>query len=223
MLAGLLGGVAISMMFFANTVGDEASFAVTTRSIVFVLADANTSAGAPETICVANAELAAKLKFTVVPGFAASNAFPMVVNDSFSEDAAKTVIEPLAALEVLAEPDALAELDDEALDADALDELLDVLELPQAASEMATTAVPAANRGTRRMSCSFVYAGMTGIGSSGFAESRWTGWSTSRRQSPERLARVRVRQRLPDSSARQNGAGQPEYPPGPSRCRERLG
>jgi hypothetical protein len=59
-----------------------------------VLAEANTSAGAPELIWVARAELAAKLNVTFVPGFAASNCFPSSVNDSVSEAAANTVMSP---------------------------------------------------------------------------------------------------------------------------------
>jgi len=60
-------------------------------------AEANTSAGAPLVICVASAELAPKLNFTVSPGWAASNCFPSVVKVSFSDAAAKTVIVPVAA------------------------------------------------------------------------------------------------------------------------------
>ena len=60
----------------------------------FGLAEANTSAGAPELICSASAELAAKLNVTFVPGLADSNCLPSSVNDSVSEAAANTVISP---------------------------------------------------------------------------------------------------------------------------------
>jgi hypothetical protein len=65
----------------------------------FVDADANTSAGAPLVIWVASVELAPKLNVTFTPGCAASNCWPMVVNASFSEDAANTVIDPDSAVE----------------------------------------------------------------------------------------------------------------------------
>ncbi len=57
----------------------------------FGLAEAKTSAGAPELICSASAELAAKLKVTFVPGLADSNCLPSSVNVSVSEAAANTV------------------------------------------------------------------------------------------------------------------------------------
>jgi hypothetical protein len=60
----------------------------------FGLAEANTSAGEPDVISSASEELAPKLNFTVVPGCAASNCFPRVVNAPCSEAAAKTVIVP---------------------------------------------------------------------------------------------------------------------------------
>ena len=62
----------------------------------FGLAEANTSAGAPWLMFSASAELAPKLNFTVVPGWAASNCLPRVVNDSVSEAAANTVTVPEA-------------------------------------------------------------------------------------------------------------------------------
>ena len=43
---------------------------------------------------MARAELAAKLKVTFTPGWAASNCWPSVVNDSVSDAAAKTVMSP---------------------------------------------------------------------------------------------------------------------------------
>src|SRR5215468_3095726 len=60
----------------------------------FWLAEANTSAGAPALICVARAELAAKLKVTFVPGWAASNCLPSSPKDSVSDAAANTVMLP---------------------------------------------------------------------------------------------------------------------------------
>src|SRR5262245_53494330 len=82
------------MTFFAKTLGSEAAPAVTTWSMFFVLAEANTSAGAPEVIWVARAELAAKLNVTLVPGWAASNCLPSSVKDSVSDAAANTVMSP---------------------------------------------------------------------------------------------------------------------------------
>jgi len=60
----------------------------------FVLAEANTSAGAPAMIWVARVELAPKLNVTFTPGWAASNCVPSLVKDPVSEDAANTVIDP---------------------------------------------------------------------------------------------------------------------------------
>src|SRR4249919_350274 len=70
----------------------------------FVLAEAKTSAGAPDVICIASAELAAKLNVTFTPGLSVSNCRPSVVNDSVSDAAANTVIDPDndAELELLA-------------------------------------------------------------------------------------------------------------------------
>src|SRR5215468_9826909 len=65
-------------------------------------AEANTSAGAPLVIWVASVELAPKLNVTLVPGLAASNCWPMVVNASFSDEAANTVIDPDRAAEDVA-------------------------------------------------------------------------------------------------------------------------
>ncbi|GAA1369213.1 hypothetical protein GCM10009661_26370 [Catellatospora chokoriensis] len=44
---------------------------------------------------MASAELPAKLKITFVPGLAASNSLPSLVNDSVSDAAANTVTSPL--------------------------------------------------------------------------------------------------------------------------------
>ena len=93
-LAGLLGGMAISILLVANTFGSDAPPASTTWSMFFGLAEANTSAGAPELICSARAELAPKLNVTFAPGLAASNCLPSSVNDSVSEAAANTVMLP---------------------------------------------------------------------------------------------------------------------------------
>ena len=88
-MPGLPGGTAIAIELVANTVGSAAAPASTTCCMVVGLAEAKTSAGAPETIWVASAELAAKLKVTVAPGLASSNCSPRRVNDSVSEAAAK--------------------------------------------------------------------------------------------------------------------------------------
>jgi len=70
----------------------------------FGAAEANTSAGAPLLICCASVELAPKLSFTVTPGWAASNIFPIVVNDSVKDAAARTVTVPDSPLDELALP-----------------------------------------------------------------------------------------------------------------------
>jgi hypothetical protein len=95
----------------------------------FGAADANTSAGAPSVIWVARVELAPKLNFTVSPGWAASNCLPSVVKVSFSDDAAKTVIAPVADAELPAAGD------DELLAAEAgLELLLLLVEQPATAA-----------------------------------------------------------------------------------------
>src|SRR4029453_1096935 len=70
----------------------------------FGAAEANTSAGAPLLICCASVELAPKLSLTVTPGWAASNIFPIVVNDSVNDAAARTVTVPDSPLNDLALP-----------------------------------------------------------------------------------------------------------------------
>src|SRR5215470_7468674 len=65
--AGLLGGVATSMVFLAKSCELDASPAVTTVSMVFGDAEAKTSAGAPLVIWVARPSLGPKLNFTVSP------------------------------------------------------------------------------------------------------------------------------------------------------------
>jgi hypothetical protein len=68
----------------------------------FGAAEANTSAGAPLVISVAKLELAPKLNFTVSPGWTASNCFPSWVKVPINDAAAKTVIVPVAAAELVA-------------------------------------------------------------------------------------------------------------------------
>ena len=99
MCAGFAGGVAISITFLTKGVGLAASPADTTWSMFLVLADAKTSAGAPWLICSASAELASKLKSTLAPLCAASNCLPNVVKASVSDDAAKTLIVPVMAVD----------------------------------------------------------------------------------------------------------------------------
>src|SRR5580704_17899234 len=104
-----------------------------------VAAEANTSAGVPLLICSARAELAAKLNFTVSPGWAASNCLPSSVKVPFSEAAANTVIVPVCAAELLAAGV------DELLEPEAvLEELL--LEQPATATAASATAVRAKRR-----------------------------------------------------------------------------
>ena len=104
-LPGFAGGTAIVMTFVAKVIGSAAAPAATTASMFFALADAKTSAGAPEVIWVARAELAAKLKVTVTPGLAASNCWPIVVNEPVRDAAASTVMSPDS--EDAADPDAV--------------------------------------------------------------------------------------------------------------------
>src|SRR5580693_442515 len=98
--AGLDGGTATSMMFFAKSCGLDASPAVTTWSMFAGAAEANTSAGAPLVICVARPELGPKLNVTLSPGGAASNCFPIWVKVPVSDAAANTVIEAVDAEEL---------------------------------------------------------------------------------------------------------------------------
>src|SRR6478735_7310118 len=130
------------MTFLAKTCGEEAAPAATTWSMFLVLAEANTSAGAPDVIWVARAELAAKLKVTFTPGWAASNCWPSVVKESFSEAAAKTVIPP--------ESEAEVEVDGEA-EADVLAAPLEpVLDPPEPQPARPTPTRPAVRVRTRR-------------------------------------------------------------------------
>jgi hypothetical protein len=83
------------MTFLAKSCGPDASPAETTCCMFFGEAEANTSAGAPLVISVASPELGPKLNFTVSPGWAASNWLASLVNASFSDEAANTVIVPV--------------------------------------------------------------------------------------------------------------------------------
>src|SRR5580704_323958 len=138
--AGLLGGTAISAVFLAKSCGLAASPAVTTVSMFFGAAEANTSAGAPSVIWVAKAELAPKLNFTVSPGWAASNWLPSWVKVPISDAAAKTVIVPVAAAAAL-----VAAAEGELLGLDV------ELELPLEQPATATAATAATVRAKRRM------------------------------------------------------------------------
>src|SRR5262249_26964593 len=90
-LAGLSGGTAICSLLRTKVVGDAARDASVTVFMVAGLAAANTSAGAPWTICWASVALEPKLNFTVVPGWAASKVLPSSVKVSVREEAANTV------------------------------------------------------------------------------------------------------------------------------------
>src|SRR5215471_6660087 len=103
-LAGLLGGTATSMTFLAKFVEVDAPPALTTCCMFFGDAEANTSAGALWLICAARSELAPKLSLTWLPGWSLSNCLPSVVNASFNEAAASTVIVPLTAAAEVGEP-----------------------------------------------------------------------------------------------------------------------
>src|SRR5215469_11469382 len=100
-LPGLFGGTATSALFLAKFCGLDALPAETTCCMVVGDAEANTSAGAPLVIWVANPELGPKLNFTVSPLCAAWNCCPILVKASVSEDAANTVIVPVAGAELL--------------------------------------------------------------------------------------------------------------------------
>ncbi len=95
--AGLSGGSTTSIKFFAKIFVFDASPAFTTVVMFVGLAEANTSAAPPWAICVASAELAPKLNFTVMPGWVASNCWPSVVNIPVSDTAPNTVTVPVIA------------------------------------------------------------------------------------------------------------------------------
>src|SRR5436190_8171901 len=107
--AGLFGGTATSMVFWAKFFGLDASPAWTTVSMFAGAAEASTSAGAPLVIWVARPELGPKLNFTVSPLWAASNCLPSWVKLPVSDAAAKAVIDPVE--DELPEPDELDELE----------------------------------------------------------------------------------------------------------------
>ena len=89
---GLPGAVAICRTFEAKTFGGSAaSPASVTVFMVASLAAANTSAGAPLTICWARSDEPAKFSLTSTPGWSVSNCFSRFVNVAVSEAAARTV------------------------------------------------------------------------------------------------------------------------------------
>src|SRR6516225_10060450 len=136
--AGLFGGTATSMMFLAKFCGLDASPAETTSCMVFGDAEAKTSAGAPLVIWASRPELGPKLNFTVSPLCAAWNCCPILVKASVSEDAANTVIVPVAGAEL-----------------PALGVELELLEQPAAA----TATNPAAITAKTRSLCSLFNTG----------------------------------------------------------------
>src|SRR3954468_17828829 len=97
-------------------------------------ADANTSAGAPCTICVASVPDEPKLNVTLAPGFARLKSSPILPNASVSDAAADTVTAPVAF--------GVAEVGE---DDDDFDEPEDPDELPQAASADPATNASASN------------------------------------------------------------------------------
>src|SRR5664280_773588 len=130
-----------------------------------VLAEANTSAGAPAMIWVTRPELGPKLNTTLEPGWAASNCWPSLVNASCKEAAANT----------LTVPDSAGELDTGAEDAAGL------LAEPHPASRRPEAATTATVRTLRRICCSKVLVcGCRFSGSRG-ARAGWRGqgWAGS--------------------------------------------
>ena len=110
MPAGLSRGTAISIVFLAKSAGEWAAPACTTECMFVGEADANTSAGAPCEIWAARAELAPKLNVIRTPGCAASNCLSSARNDSVSDAAADTVIEPRGAGECDEPPAAMLDV-----------------------------------------------------------------------------------------------------------------
>ena len=143
-LPGLLGGTAISPELLTKSVGVPATPASVTVFMLVGDAEANTSAGAPCVIWVARVELAAKLKVTVVPGCAAWNWVPSVVNEPVSDAAANTVIVPDRA-----GPDDDVDPDGAEDEAPESDELPDEHPASRTAASRAT-AVPGTRRADRR-------------------------------------------------------------------------
>src|SRR5690606_2842601 len=91
---GLPAATAMTSSLLAKTAGWPAA-APATSVMVSGLAEANTSAGAPWSICWASVELPAKLKVTLTPGWASSKSRPIRVNASVSEAAANTTSSPV--------------------------------------------------------------------------------------------------------------------------------
>src|SRR5512132_1639071 len=173
--------------------------------MVFVLAEAKTSAGAPDVICIASAELAAKLSVTFTPGLALSNCWPSVVNASVSDAAANTVIDP--------DNDGDAEVGLAALDEPSSPD-------PQPASPTATRTVARMAMTKRRMTTPQSSLVLEVSESSGFPRRRW--WLSRRRQ-PAPRALAPDRRRPPGSAARRCGTARPGSPPGPSPRPARRG
>src|SRR5436190_7293619 len=88
--AGFPLGTTRTGSFRANTFGPEADPASNSACMCFRSALANTSAGAPFSICVRSSCEPARLKTTRVPTWDCSNCRPSAANASRSEDAAKT-------------------------------------------------------------------------------------------------------------------------------------
>src|SRR5690242_19646160 len=107
--------------------------------MVAVLAEAKTSAGAPETMLAARVSLPPKSKVTVVPGWAASNSLPNWVKVFLSEAAAKTVSLPVIA----ADAEALADPAAAAVAVEAVEEAVVVPEEEQAVSASSAAAAAA--------------------------------------------------------------------------------
>src|SRR5690349_3867010 len=193
--AGLFGGTATSMMFLAKFCGLDASPAETTSCMVLGDAEAKMSAGAPLVIWASRPELGPKLNFTVSPLCAASNCFPSWVNAPVSDEAANTVIVPVAGAEL---PVLGVEL-----------ELL--LEQPAAA----TATKPAAIRAKRRILTPWsILASRV----SRPWESRPRRWWLSRKQRRAPPAPGQVRPRPRGSAAIRTCAAPPEAPLVPLRC-----
>src|SRR5262249_37080987 len=83
---GLPFGTAMTSWLRTNVMGVPSPLPASVTVFMFAgAAEANTSAGAPWSIWVASAELPAKLNVTFDPGLAASNFWPIVLNDWASE------------------------------------------------------------------------------------------------------------------------------------------
>src|SRR5262245_18040149 len=95
-LPGLPAGTAISSSLVAKVSGwPSTASASTSWSMLEVLAEANTSDGAPARICSRSADEAPKFISTVVPGFSSSNVLAISPKASVSDAAANTVIDPV--------------------------------------------------------------------------------------------------------------------------------